>query len=396
MRVQRLRGLLVVSEIALTLLLLVGAGLLMKSLLLLQQADLGFNPQNLFTANISVPLNKKYSQDEQRATLYQRIVEEVGKSPDVEAVAASSGPPLVSFGLNFAFEVEGRASAPGDKREAFYSAISPGYFRALGVPVRTGREFTERDGKDTSPVVVINETMARRFFPDADPIGKQLKIKHYMSDFISHEIVGVVRDTKQMNLSDETEIEMYVSHFQQPWLSTALVVRTRSGSANASAIVRRAVAAVDKDLPVADVKTMEQLMSESIAQPRFYTLLLGIFAAIAVLIAGVGIYGVMNYTVAQRTHEIGIRRALGAQGADVMRLVVGHGMMLALLGVGVGLAGAFALTRFLASLLYGVSATDGWTFAAVALLLAAVAFVACYIPARRAMKVDPMIALRYE
>jgi len=396
MRVQRLRGLLVVSEIALTLLLLVGAGLLMKSLLLLQQADLGFNPRNLVTTNISVPLNKKYLQDGERATLYQRIVEEVGKSPDVEAVAASSGPPLASFGLNFAFEVEGRASAPGDKREAFYSAISPGYFRALGIPVRAGREFTERDGKDAPPVAVINETMARRFFPDADPIGKQLKIKHYMSDFVAHQIVGVVGDTKQMTLSDETEIEMYVSHFQQPWLSTALVVRTRSDPANAAAIVRRAVAAVDKDLPVAGVKTMEQLMSESIAQPRFYTLLLGIFAAIALLIAGVGIYGVMSYTISTRIHEIGVRMALGAQQSDVLRLVVWQGMRLIVVGVLLGLAAALALTRVMSGLLHGVSATDPVTFVVIPLVLATVALLACYVPARRAMRVDPIIALRYE
>lgn len=396
MRVQRLRGLLVVCEIALTLLLLVGAGLLMKSLLFLQHADLGFDSRNISTANISVPLNKKYSPDEARSTLYQRILEEVAKSPDVEAVAASSGPPLVSFGLNFAFEIEGRASAPGDKREAFYSAISPGYFRALGVSLRTGREFTERDAKDAPPVVVINETMARRFFPGTDPIGKQLKIKHYQSDLVAHEIVGVVGDTKQVNLFDETEIEMYVSHLQQPWLSTVLVVRTRSSSANVDAIVRRAVAAVDKNLPVAGVKTIEELTSESIAQPRFYTLLLGIFAAIALLIAGVGIYGVMNYTVSTRAHEIGVRMALGAQKADVLRLVIGEGMRLTVVGVLLGLAAALALTRVMSSLLYGVGATDLVTFIVIPLVLAAVAFLASYIPARRATKVDPMIALRYE
>ena len=396
LRLQRLRGLLVVSEIALTLLLLVGAGLLMKSLLRLQQTNLGFDPQKLLTVNVIPPLTQKYRQDEQRALLYQRILEQVGTLPGVESVAASSGPPLASFGLNFAFEIEGRATDPSDKREAFYSAISPGYFRTLGIPLRAGREFTERDTKDALPVAIINETMARRFLPNTDPVGKRIKIKHYMSEPVSHEIVGVARDAKQMTLGDATEIEMYVPHQQHPWLGTALVVRTKVDPTSIIPAVGRAVASVDKDQPVSDAKTMEQLISESVAQPRFYTLLLGIFAGIALLLAAVGIYGVMSYSVAQRTHEIGVRMALGAGRGDVLRLVVGQGMILTLIGIAIGLTAAFALTRLMSGLLFGVSATDPVVFAGIALLLAVVALLACFIPARRATKVDPMVALRYE
>ena len=396
LRLQRLRSLLVVSEITLTLLLLVGAGLLVKSLLRLQQVDLGFNPENLLTANVVPPLSQKYLQDEQRATLYQRILEEVGRLPGVESVAANSGPPLASFGLNFGFEIEGRTINAGDKQEAFFSAISPGYFHTMGIPLQAGREFTDRDTKDAPPVAIINETMARRFFPDLDPIGQRIKIKHYMSEPVSHEIVGVARDAKQMSLSDKMEIEMYVPHLQRPWLSTVLVVRTRTDPASLIPSVQRAVASVDKDQPISRARTMEQLIAESTAQPRFYTLLLSIFAGIALLLALIGIYGVMSYTVAQRTHEIGIRMALGAQRGDVLRLIIGHGMLLAAIGIGTGLAASLALTRVLSGLLYDVSATDPATFAAISLLLSSVALLACYLPARRATKVDPMIALRYE
>ncbi len=396
LKLQRVRGLLVVSEIALTLLLLAGAGLLVKSLLRLQHVDPGFNSQNVLVLYVNPPHSQKYLQDDQRALLYQHILEQSATIPGVESVAASSGPPLASFGLNFPFFIEGRAASAGDKQEAFYNSISPGYFKTLGIPLKAGREFTERDGKDTMPVVIINETMARRLFPDEDPIGKRIKIKHYMSEPVSHEIVGVAGDAKQMSLGDEVGIEMYVSHLQNPWLSSVIVVRTRTDPASIIPAMRRAVAAVDKDLPVTNVKTMEELFSESVAQPRFYTLLLTVFASVALILAAVGIYGVMSYAVTQRTHEIGIRIALGAQTSDVLRLVVGQGLILTLIGIGSGLIAALALTRVMASLLFDVSSTDPLTFAVISLLLVSIALLACYIPARRATKVDPMIALRYE
>ncbi len=396
LRLQRLRGALVISEIALTLLLLVGAGLLMKSLLRLQQVDLGFNPQNVLTLAIVPPLNQKYLQPDARATLYRDILEKVEALPEVESVAASSGPPLVSFGLNFSFAIEGRAADTSDKQEAFYSAISPDYFRTMGVPLLAGRDFTGRDNKDAPSVAIINETMRRRYFVGEDPIGQHIKIKHYMSEPVSHEIVGVARDTKQMNVSDEVGIEMYAPHLQYPWLSTALVVRTKADPLSIVPSVQRAVSMVDKNQPITAVKTMDQLMSASVAQPRFYTLLLGVFAVIALVLASVGIYGVMSYSVAQRTHEIGVRVALGAQSGDVLRLVLKQGMKLTFAGIAIGLISAALLTRVMSSLLYGVSATDPSIFILISLLLMTVALLACYIPARRAMRVDPMIALRYE
>ncbi len=396
LHVQRMRGLLVVSEIALTLLLLVGAGLLIKSLLRLQHVDPGFNSQNLLTLHLSPPLTKKYLQDDARAQLYKQTVEQIAALPGVEGVATNSGPPLASFGLKFPFEVEGRTDNTGDKLDAFYSSINSGYFRTLGIPLVAGRDFNEQDNKEGAPVVIINETMARRFFPSGDAVGKRIKIKHYMDDIISHEIVGVARDAKQMTLSDPVGSEMFVSDQQYPWLSTVLVVHTKTDAASMLPAIKRAFANVDKNQPLTDAKTMGQLMAESVAQPRFYTLLLGLFAAVALALAGVGIYGVMSYTVAQRTHEIGIRIALGAQGRDVLKLVVGQGMALTLVGVAVGLIGAFIVTRVMSSLLYGVTATDPVTFAGVSLLLVAVALFACLIPARRATKVDPMIALRHE
>ncbi|MBA3320888.1 MAG: ABC transporter permease, partial [Pyrinomonadaceae bacterium] len=395
LRLQQLRGVLIVSEIALTLLLLVGAGLMLKSLVRLRQSDLGFNPRNILVMSVSPPLTQKYLQDDARSALYRQILEQVAVVPGVENVAANSGPPLASFGLNFGFTVEGREANTSDKQEAFHSAISHHYFQTMGVALRAGREFTEHDKKDAQPVVIINETMARRLFPDVNAVGQRLKIKHYMSGPVSHEIVGVAQDAKQGTLSDKIGSEMYVPDQQYPWLSTVLVVRAKNDPASLVESIKRAISMVDKDQPVTNIKTMDVLLSESVAHPRFYALLLGIFASLALVLAGVGIYGVMSYSVTQRTHEIGVRMALGAQQGNVLRLVVGQGMLLALVGVVVGLVGAFALTRVMESLLYGVSVTDPLTFVGVPLLLAGVALIACYLPARRAAKVDPMIALRY-
>ncbi len=288
-----------------------------------------------------------------------------------------------------------RPCSLGDEPEALYSAISPNYFRTMSIPLRAGREFTETDKRDAPPVVIINERMARRYFADAAPVGRRMTIK-MLEEPVEHEIVGVAADAKQMKLADETRIEMYVPYLQRPWLTTDLVIRAKGDATSLIVPVQRAVREVDRDLPAANIRTMEQLFAESVAQPRFYTALLGLFAAIALLLAVIGIFGVISYAVTQRTHEIGVRIALGARKRDVLRLVVGQGMTLVGLGILLGLGTAFAVTRFLLSLLYGVSAGDPFVFAGVSALLAAVALVACYIPARRAMKVDPVIALRYE
>ncbi|PYV89642.1 MAG: hypothetical protein DMG05_13150 [Acidobacteria bacterium] len=293
------------------------------------------------------------------------------------------------------FDVEGRPPASPD--EVLVSndrIVSPNYFQAMGIPLLKGRYFTERDGSKAPAVVIINETTARRFWPDSDPIGRHLIFKPERPK--SCEIVGVVADVKHSGLEAESGVELYRPCLQVPLLLMGLVVRTTTDPLSGAAAVRSQVWAVDKDQPVYNIKTMEQYLSESVKPRRFNVLLLSLLAGIAVLLAAVGIYGVLGYTVTQRTHEIGIRMALGGEARDVLKLVVGQGMVLTLIGVGIGLAGAFALTRVLSSLLYGVTATDPATFVGVSLLLAGVALLACCIPARRATKVDPVEALRYE
>ena len=389
----RARSLLVISEIALALLLLVGAGLLIRSFLRLQQTNLGFNRENLLAVGIGAS-PQKYPQAQQRAAYYKQFLERLETVPGVESAALSSSLPL-GFNLVFPFTVEGRAASPADATQAAYSSVSPNYFRTMGIPVRAGREFTEQDKKDAPNVAIINETMARRFFAGEDPIGRRVKID-YLNRPTSFEIVGVVGDTKQSSVAGQVDVGIYVSYFQYPWFSSMLVVRTAIDAASFALPVQKAIWSLDKDKPISYLKTLDQLMSDSVAQPRLYLFLLSVFAFIALALAMMGIYGVMSYSVEQRTREIGIRMALGARQRDVLRLVVGQSMLLVLIGVAAGLASAFALTRVMASLLYGIEATDPVTFFGVALVLAGVALGASFVPARRATKVDPMIALRYE
>ncbi|MEJ7618398.1 MAG: ABC transporter permease [Pyrinomonadaceae bacterium] len=284
----------------------------------------------------------------------------------MEAVGASSSRPL-SYSLAFPFTVEGRAASSSDVPQATYSAVSPNYFRTIGTPLKQGREFTERDRTGATEVAIINETMQRRFFPEGDPIGRRLTVD-YLGAPLKLEIIGVVRDSKVKSVTEEPSTEIYVSYLQRPWFSMDLLVRT-SGDPEASvASVKSAIRAVDKSQTVSYLKTIDQLFSDSIARPRFYTLLLGAFAALALALAAVGIYGVISYSVTQRTHEIGVRMALGAKTGDVLRLVVGQGMLLAGIGIAVGLAGSLAATRVMVSLLYGVGAIDPLTMIAVATL----------------------------
>jgi putative ABC transport system permease protein len=273
-------------------------------------------------------------------------------------------------------------------------AVSSNYFHTIGIPLLKGRYFSGQDRDKSLPVLIINDTMARRYWPGEDPIGRRLTLPSLGG--ISREVVGVVGDVKHSGLDTESGAQMYLPYLQQPWSFMSLVVRTQSDPARMAGVLRHEITAQDANQSVYDVKTMQQIVSESVSQPRLYTMLLGVFAAVAMILAAVGIYGVMNYLVTQRVHEIGIRMALGAQAMEIFKMIVGQGMLLALMGVVIGLAVAFLGTRVMESLLFGVSTRDLTTFLGIPLMLAAIAFFSIYIPARRAMKVDPMVALRQE
>jgi len=396
LRRNRTRGLLVISEVSLSLVLLVGAGLLIKSFVRILMIDPGFNAKNVLTMEVLLPFlpPSKYASGAEAAAFFRQALERINKLPGVNYAGAVSSLPLSGAVEASSFSIEGRPAPPPDQKPAAeYSIIESDYFHAMGIPLIRGRAFTEQDTKDKPRVVIINQTMARRFWPGEDALGKQLKIGFEKEP---REIVGIVGDVKQTTLNAEPQSGVYLPEQQFPYPGLTLVVRTTSAPGGVTAAVRKEIQSLDPSIPLSNIRTMEGVLSASLAQKRFSMLLLAIFAGVALVLAAVGIYGVMAYTVAERTHEIGIRMALGARGRDVLKLVVGQGMALALIGITIGLIAAFAVTRVMASLLYGVSAKDPLTFIGVAVFLAAVALLACYIPARRAMKVDPMVALRYE
>lgn len=384
---------LVVAETALALMLLVGAGLLIKSFIRLQQVDPGFNPRDVLTAVVTLPL-ANYPERNQIAPFYDQLLERVRALPGVQSAAAISTLPLSGSNADAGFVIEGRpAPQPDQQPVAWVNLVSHDYFRAIGMRLVAGREFNERDNENSPKVVIISEATAQRYFPNENPIGK--RIGNGRPDGW-REIVGVSADVKHFGLNQDARASMFFSHRQQPSRGMFIVARTAVAPLSLSSALRGAVAAMDKNLAVSNISPMEEITAQSIGQERFTLLLLGVFSALALLLAVAGIYGVMSYAVAQRTHEIGVRMALGAQTRDVLKVVITQGMALVLAGVGIGLASAFALTRFIRGLLFGVDATDPMTFVGVAALLALVALVACYIPARRATKVDPMIALRTE
>jgi putative ABC transport system permease protein len=393
----RVRNLLVVSEIALSLVLLVGAGLLIRSFMRLQQFDLGFNPNNLATMRIQLP-GTKYREPAQVDAFYKQLFERIESVPGVKSVGAISDVFLTDTPNSTNFSIEGRPVPIGaDSIEVPLDSVSPGYFRAMGIPLLSGREFDDRDVRDSTPVVIVNETFVRRFFADEEPLGKRFVYGQPGPDnnnWIT--IVGVVGDMRRTGFDRPVRPETFLPQSQNPSGTLTIVARSAGDPVALSNTLRSEVWAIDNDQSVYDLKSMDQTLSEMSSQRRFNMLLLGIFAALALTLAAVGIYGVMSYSVAQRTHEIGVRMALGARGTDVLGMVVRRGMVLAFAGIGAGLIGAAALTRLLSSLLYGVSATDPLTFVVIPIVLAAVALGACFVPARRATKVDPMVALRYE
>ena len=398
----RVRGLLVVAEVALSLMLLIGSSLLIRSFMRLRQTDTGFNSEHLLTMQLSYRVGE--NEGRKAANFFAQVEEKIESLAGVEAVAVSNGVPFLGSSET-SFHIVGRPPEEPGKRPmtvAFYP--TRGYLDAMGIRLQRGRFFDRRDTQQSPLVAVVDEEFARQYFPGEDPIGQRFEGNKEMG-IPDAEIVGIVSHVKNYGLDapGPVQAEMYLSRDQvperfQPLLAdrVSLVVRTAGDPAAMTAAVRRAIQEIDPNQPVYDVNTMEQVLSDSIATQRLSMLLLTVFASVAVILAAVGIYGVMSYTVAQRTHEIGVRMALGAQGRDVMRMVVRHGMIMTAAGVMVGLAGAFALTRVMSSLLYGVSATDVVTFTGVPLVLVAVALLANVIPARRATKVDPLEALRYE
>jgi putative ABC transport system permease protein len=383
-----LRNALMVSEVALAIVLLIGAGLLIRSFVKLLDVDPGYRAENLLTARIALP--PRYRDNSQRAQFYERILQRLTALPGVAAVGATSHLPLTGYNMGATLRVEGRSLQPGEREpSAPVARVNPDYFRTMGISLRAGRLINDSDTQDSPGVALLSETLARRLFPNEDPLGKRLSVAG-----MNTTVIGVVNDIRYTGLDGEIEQAVYLSYRQLPRSGMALVLRGAVEPSSLAPALRNAVREIDPVLPVYDVMTMHERLSNSVAARRFNLLLLGGFAALALLLAGVGVYGVISYVVTQRTHEIGVRMALGAQNADIARLFVKQGMALVLRGVALGSVGAFALTRLMKSLLFGVGATDPLTFAVITLLLISVALLACWIPARRAAKVDLMITLR--
>ena len=388
---------------------------MIRSFYRLQSVNPGFSYDQLTSFSVSLP-QRKYAKEDQRIAFYNQLLENIRQLPGVEATAAASGLPLGNNGWQTSFTVDGQPPPPKDNVPLMEAClVTPDYFKAMSIPLKSGRFFTDRDdrsflgNKDLSKMteverevagvnsVIIDEEFARRHWPNEDAVGKRIRLGGDDSKAPLLTVLGVVGRVKMEGLSqDSNRVQGYFSYPQLGSGAMTVIVKGQSDPNQLISSLRQQVKAVDPDQPIYNIRTMHEIRAESVASERLNLTLLSIFAGIALVLAVVGIYGVMSYTVTQRTHEIGIRMAIGAQPRDVFKMVIGQGMLLALIGVGLGLIGAFALTRLMASMLFDVAPTDPATFAFIAILLTTVALVACFIPGRRATKVDPVISLRYE
>ena len=391
----RLRRGLVVAEIALALVLLVGAGLLVRSFARLISVDPGFTPEN--TLALQVHVYEQYPQPEQQAAFFEETLFRLSALPGVQAAGGTTAPPFEDgIEVESDFTIEGQPPpAPGQEPTAQHTIVTSDFFRAIGVTLSRGRVFEKSDHANAPPVVIVNETFARRYFPGEDAVGKRILVKRLTRPVV-REIIGVVGDVRHTGLDSPTTPELYMHMLQAPFGSMTFVVRTDSDPLALLPAVKREVWAVNRNLPFYSVATMDQLVADTLKERRLSLALLGTFAMLALAVAAVGLYGLVSFSTSQRTHEIGVRMALGAQRRDIVKLILGEGLLLTIVGVVLGAAGAFVLTSFMRGLLFGVTSTDPATYAAVAILLTCVALLACYLPARRATKVDPLIALRVE
>jgi putative ABC transport system permease protein len=393
----RLRHALIVTEVALSVVLLAGAGLLFRSFMRLQAVNAGFTPQQVLTAKLS-PAGPKFQNDPDYSTFYQQVLDRVSTIPGVQSAGVINVLPL-GKGPTIGFRIDGRPVTRPDKWPVTnFRTVSADYFRTMNVPILQGRPFTQQDDANAPQRLMINQALAQRDFPNENPVGRRLTFGGTGPDNqpLWWEIVGVTANVRSLELREEAPAELYFPLGQNPFENMAIVLRSTVEPGSLGPALRQAVAEVDRTVPVSDMQTMEHIVSESVTQPRFNLFLLGLFSGIALLLSAAGIYGVTTYTVTQRTHELGIRLALGAQVSDVLKLVLGQGMAVIGVGLVLGLAAAFALMRLMRSLLFGVGENDPLTFAAITFVLFVVALIACYVPARRATKVDPLIALRYE
>jgi putative ABC transport system permease protein len=395
----KLRSALVIAEVAIALVLLVGAALLGQTFMKLQRVDLGFEHHDVLTAMVELPA-AQYPNPEQKVAFYQQLLERVKTLPGVNSASGVLPLPISGDDANGGFGIDGRPSDPGEEPQTDFVWVNLDYFKTLKIALLDGRDFTAQDKLNSPIVVVVNETFANRYFPDEQVLGKRLYLPFSSGEknTTPAEIVGVVKDTKQRtSLGEAVGPMLYMVYAQLPFLNQlSLVVRTDGDPRLLGKALQNEVTALDKEIPLSEIKTLDQYFGNAVAQPKFSAVLFALFAGVALLLSAVGLYGVMAYSVTQRTHEIGIRMALGAQKSDVLRMVVRQGMVLVVIGITLGLVASYAATRLMETLLYGVTATDTLTFVAVVLVLTSVALVACLVPARRATKTDPMIALRYE